>query len=105
MADVEEFCSCPEWEPCGCGNQQDGRHCMYCCKFLTPGQIAAFDFDTDEHIPPRLKGLPIQIHCGACNLTIDNPTEEQVDHHFSAEHMGYNQTGRCAQFFPDRGTQ
>lgn len=101
MADVEEFCTCPDWEPCGCGNQQDGPHCMYCVQPLSPAQIAAFDFNTDEHIPPRPRGLPIQISCGACQVTIDNPTQEQIDFHFSDEHIGMNQTRRSAQFFPE----
>ncbi len=93
MADVESiyaayegFCVCEDWEPCGCGNQQGGRHCMYCVKSLTPKQLAAYDFDTDEHIPPRPRGLPIQISCGACGITIDNPTEEQMNYHFSEGH-------------------
>ncbi len=96
-----EFCSCPNWEPCGCGNQPP-RHCMWCCLDLTPEQLAAFDFETDEHIPPRPKGLPVQISCGACNVTIDNPTEEEVNFHFSEEHMGYNQTRRSAVIEPPK---
>jgi hypothetical protein len=100
MADVEEFCTCPDWEPCGCGNQEDGPHCVYCAHPLSPGQLAAFDFDMDEHIPPRPRGLPTQIQCGACETTIDNPTQEQVDFHLSDEHIGMNQIRRPAQFTP-----
>ncbi len=34
------FCSCSEWEPCGCGNQPP-YHCMLCCKELSRDQIVA----------------------------------------------------------------
>jgi hypothetical protein len=55
---MTEFCTCEDWEPCGCGNQPP-PHCMYCCLDLTQEQLAAFNFNTDEHIPPRPKSLPI----------------------------------------------
>lgn len=37
---VGEFCSCLGWEPCACGNQPP-RHCMLCCRELSPEQITA----------------------------------------------------------------
>jgi len=82
---VEGFCSCEDWETCGCGNQPP-YHCMYCCKTLTPEQLATWNFETWDHIPPSPRGLPLQITCGQCCITIDNPTQEQVDFHFSEEH-------------------
>lgn len=35
---VREFCSCVDWEPCGCGNQPP-YHCMWCCHDLSQEQI------------------------------------------------------------------
>lgn len=32
------YCTCDDWEPCGCGNQPP-YHCMYCCEELTPEQL------------------------------------------------------------------
>jgi len=83
----KETCDCPDWEPCPCGSDSPA-HCQWCCLDLTPEQIAAFNFETDEHIPPRPKDLPVQISCGACGITIDNPTEEQINFHFSEGHRG-----------------
>lgn len=37
--DTQRFCSCSDWEPCGCGNQPP-YHCMWCCLNLTAEQIA-----------------------------------------------------------------
>jgi hypothetical protein len=37
---THEFCSCPDWEPCGCGNQPP-YHCMWCCHELTEEQVTA----------------------------------------------------------------
>ncbi len=81
------FCACFDWEPCPCGvaSKSEPPHCMYCCLDLTKDQRKQFDFTTWEHIPPRPKGLPIQISCGACQTTIDNPTQEQIDYHFTEE--------------------
>jgi len=78
------FCTCEDWETCACGDPE--IHCMYCCLPLTKEQIAQWNFEEWDFIPPRPKGLPIQISCGACQITIDNPTQEQVDYHFSEEH-------------------
>ncbi len=36
---MKQFCKCEDWNPCGCGNQEDGRHCMYCCHYLTQEQL------------------------------------------------------------------
>lgn len=36
---TQQFCSCSDWEPCGCGNQPP-YHCMWCCLNLTAEQIA-----------------------------------------------------------------
>ena len=33
------FCSCSDWEPCGCSHQPP-YHCMWCCQDLTIEQIA-----------------------------------------------------------------
>ena len=81
----DAYCECPDWTPCGCGNQPP-RHCMYCCHDLSPEQLVAFDFENWEYIPPRPKALPVQIFCGKCGMTIDNPTEADLDFHFGAEH-------------------
>ena len=35
---VQQFCSCSDGEPCGCGNQPP-HHCMWCCRELTERQI------------------------------------------------------------------
>jgi hypothetical protein len=93
MADVESiyaayegFCVCNDWEPCPCGTDNP-PHCMYCAKSLTQKQLAAFNFEEWEHIPPRPKSLPIRISCGFCGVTIDNPTQEQIDEHFNEEHI------------------
>lgn len=36
--DSTEYCSCPDWLTCGCGNQPP-HHCMYCCLDLSPEQL------------------------------------------------------------------
>jgi len=36
-SDEQRFCTCMDWEPCGCGNQPP-YHCMWCCLELTPQQ-------------------------------------------------------------------
>jgi hypothetical protein len=85
MADVAQgFCQCDDWEPCPCGDTGP-THCMYCAQYLSPEQLAAFNFENWEHIPPHPRGLPIQISCGACQTTIDNPTQEQIDYHFTED--------------------
>ena len=33
------FCSCKDWEPCGC-RHQPLYHCMWCCLELNPEQFA-----------------------------------------------------------------
>jgi len=76
-----KFCTCSDWDPCSCGDPE--IHCMYCCLPLTAEQIAGFNFETWEYIPPRPTALPIQITCGHCGITIDHPTQEQINLHFS----------------------
>ena len=85
--ETRETCTCPDWEPCACGSDSP-PHCQWCCLNLTSEQLAAFNFETWEFIPPRPTALPSQISCGACGVTIDNPTEEEINFHFSEEHHG-----------------
>lgn len=81
-------CNCEDWSPCPCGN--DGPwHCQYCCLDLTPEQLMAFDFKEWEYIPRRPRKLPARIHCGKCELTIDNPTQADLDFHFGDPHGDY----------------
>ena len=93
------ICTCPDWEPCPCGGEGPA-HCQWCCKDLTPEQLAAFNFEEWEHIPPRPKGLPIEIYCGQCNIRITNPTQEQFDFHCSIEHIAGGER-RSAQVEPN----
>jgi hypothetical protein len=82
---MDDFCQCEDWEPCACGNQPP-RHCMWCCHDLTDEQLDSFDFKNWEFIPPRPRELPTQISCGTCGMTIDNPTQQDIDHHFRENH-------------------
>src|SRR5271157_313838 len=92
-----KFCSCPDWETCGCGNQPP-YHCMWCCLDLTPEQLAQWNFETWDYIPPRPKRMPKRISCGFCGVSIDNPTQEQIDEHFNEEHIrGKQPTIRTAK--------
>jgi len=34
----KSYCSCEDWEPCGCGNQPP-YHCMWCCRELNSEQL------------------------------------------------------------------
>ena len=34
----KKFCTCKDWEPCGCGHQPP-YHCMYCCLELSREQF------------------------------------------------------------------
>lgn len=84
MSNPVGFCTCKDWETCGCGNPP--VHCMWCCLDLTPEQIAQWDFENWDSIPPRPTCLPMQITCGRCGASVDNPTQEEIDFHFSEEH-------------------
>ncbi len=44
----KEYCSCPDWSPCACGNAQVEPHCMYCCKDLTPEQVSQAVADAEK---------------------------------------------------------
>lgn len=41
-------CVCDESTPCGCGNQADGPHCMYCCGDLTQEFVDKYNWEQAE---------------------------------------------------------
>ncbi len=48
MNEEKKYCECKDWAPCGCGNQNDGRHCMYCCQLLTLEQLKAVEIEESK---------------------------------------------------------